>query len=218
MPWALAAMSLRSRLTCYSCGTTGPKEFNGRNCRLTRCIGAQCFAELTEPYVIVDGESRPPPALERFDKERSSKPGCGRCASLGPACFACRGLAHLGLKRGPHRVVAQDGTKRLKHWPALAEPWQAWALPLTSRACFNRCYHQPCLGRAVEMAHLPRVLYYKRDKATSRQVPSEWTEVRVRLQHLLCEHCLATACPGEVVTAPVETGARPTATLPGVRD
>lgn len=61
------------------------------------------------------------------------------------------------------------------------------------------------------MAHLPRVLYYKRDKASGRQVPSGWTEVRTRLQHLLCEHCLATACPGEVVMAPVESGARPSA-------
>ena len=68
------------------------------------------------------------------------------------------------------------------------------------------------------MAHLPRVLYYKRDKATGRQIPSGWTEVRTRLQHLLCEHCLATACPGEVVMAPVESGARSSAGLPCVGD
>lgn len=104
-------MSLRSRLTCYSCGTTGPKEINGRNCRLTRCIGAECFAELTQPYVVVDGESRLPPVLERFDKERCSKPGCGRCASPGPARCALLGpLAHYMRKRGLHRVVAQIGT------------------------------------------------------------------------------------------------------------
>ena len=105
---ALAAMSLRSRLNCYSCGTTGPKEIDGRNCRLTRCIGAECFAELTQPYVVVDGESRPPPVLERFDKERCSKPGCGRCASLWTARSALsKAFCSLSAKTRLHHVIAR---------------------------------------------------------------------------------------------------------------
>ncbi len=56
------------------------------------------------------------------------------------------------------------------------------------------------------MANMPRVLYYRTDKATGERVPSGWAEVRFRLQHLLCENCLAEACPGETIVFNQETG------------
>lgn len=67
------------QLTCYKCGQSGRIQHQGRNCRVTRCIGSACFKELTQPYILVDGEHVPPPALESFDKERRSKTGCGKC-------------------------------------------------------------------------------------------------------------------------------------------
>ena len=162
--WAVAAMSLRSRLNCYSCGTTGPKDINGRNCRLTRCIGAECFAELTQPYVVVDGESRPPPCLERFDKERCSKPGCGRCASPRPARCALFGtFCALHVQTRAASCHCAQGTNclsllRLDLVPGLATDKLELAAPgpTTSRAWDARLRWRICRACCTTSATRPR--------------------------------------------------------------